>query len=45
MGAAALIAVLFLAEEIPTVRRDIYENLPIIGSYWNRAVPPEDNPF
>jgi Ubiquinol-cytochrome-c reductase complex subunit (QCR10) len=44
-GAAALIALLFLGEEIPTVNRDIFQKIPIIGGYWEKTVPPEDNPF
>jgi len=44
-GATALIAVGFLMEEVPVVRKDIFLNLPIIGSYWSREVAPEDNPF
>jgi Ubiquinol-cytochrome-c reductase complex subunit (QCR10) len=45
MGATALIALLFFAEEIPTVKKDIFQNLPIIGGYWVKTVAPEDNPF
>jgi hypothetical protein len=44
-GAAALVALLFLAEDIPTVKRDIYQNIPIIGGYWKKEIAPEDNPF
>lgn len=44
-GAAALLAVAFLMEDVPVVRKDIYQNLPIIGHYWDRTVAPEDNPF
>jgi len=44
-GVATGIAVVFFGEEIPPMRRDILERLPIIGSYWNRDIPPEDNPF
>jgi Ubiquinol-cytochrome-c reductase complex subunit (QCR10) len=44
-GAAAAIAVAFLMEDVPVVRKDIFMNLPIIGSYWDRKVAPEDNPF
>jgi hypothetical protein len=45
MGAAAVVALLLFAEEIPTVRRDIFQKIPIIGDYWVKTVPPEDNPF
>ena len=44
-GAAALIAAAFLMEEVPVVRKDIFLNIPIVGQYWDRTVPPEDNPF
>jgi hypothetical protein len=45
MGAAAGTALLFLAEDIPVVRKDIFLNIPIIGSYWEKTIAPEDNPF
>jgi hypothetical protein len=45
MGAAAVIYVLFLAEEIPSVSRDILQKIPLVGDYWVKEVPPEDNPF
>jgi hypothetical protein len=44
-GATALIAVAFLMEDVPVVRKDIFMNLPIIGSYWSREIAAEDNPF
>jgi hypothetical protein len=44
-GAATLLALLFLMEDIPIVRRDILTKIPIVGSYWEHTVPPEDNPF
>jgi len=44
-SAATAIALLFFMEDIPPVRRDIFQKIPIIGSYWDRTVPPEDNPF
>jgi hypothetical protein len=42
---ATVIVLAFLMEEVPPVRKDIFMNIPIIGSYWDREVPPEDNPF
>jgi hypothetical protein len=44
-GAAALLAVAFLFEEVPVVRKDIFMNIPVIGSYWEKHIAPEDNPF
>lgn len=44
-GAAAGVALLFFAEEIPPVRKDILLNVPVFGDYWKREVAPEDNPF
>ncbi|KAF2664845.1 hypothetical protein BT63DRAFT_482756 [Microthyrium microscopicum] len=44
-GAAAGIALIFFAEEVPPVRRDILEQIPVIGGYWKREIAPEDNPF
>ncbi|KAI9833546.1 MAG: hypothetical protein M1826_007160 [Phylliscum demangeonii] len=44
-GAAGLLAVLYLAEGIPRVRRDIFQKIPVLGEYWVREIPPSDNPF
>jgi hypothetical protein len=44
-GAATAVALLLFMEEVPPVRRDIFEKIPIIGGYWDRTVPPEDNPY
>jgi ubiquinol-cytochrome-c reductase complex QCR10 subunit len=44
-GVATGIALLLFMEDIPVVRRDIFLNIPIIGKYWEKTVPPEDNPF
>jgi hypothetical protein len=43
--AATAVALLLFMEEVPPVRRDIFEKLPIIGGYWKREVAPEDNPY
>jgi hypothetical protein len=45
MGVAAGIAVVFFAEEIPPMRQDVLQNIPLIGSYWKKEIAPEDNPF
>ena len=44
-GVAAGVFAVFFFGEIPKVRQDILSKLPIVGSYWVREVPPEDNPF
>lgn len=44
-GGAAGVFALFFFGEVPRVRHDILEKVPIIGPYFHREVPPEDNPF
>jgi len=44
-GAVAGVFALFFFAEVPKVRHDIMEKMPIIGSYFTVEVPPEDNPF
>jgi Ubiquinol-cytochrome-c reductase complex subunit (QCR10) len=44
-GAATAVALLLFMEEVPPVRRDVFEKIPIIGGYWDRTVLPEDNPY
>ena len=44
-GAAAGIFALFFFGEVPKVRKDILQKVPIIGPYFIREVAPEDNPF
>ncbi|TGZ82530.1 hypothetical protein EX30DRAFT_339819 [Ascodesmis nigricans] len=47
-GGVALLAVLFIGEGIPRVQRDVLQNIPVIGSYWDperRKIPASDNPF
>jgi len=44
-GIAAGCFALFFFGEIPRVRTDILSKVPVIGPYWVREVPPEDNPF
>ena len=39
---AGLIALFFLGE-VPRVREDILMNIPVVGSYWERSIAPEDN--
>lgn len=44
--AAALgLGALFFVSDVPRVRIDIMEKLPIIGDHFKKEVPPEDNPF
>jgi len=44
-GVAAGVFALFFFGEVPKVRNDILTKIPIVGEYWIREVPPEDNPF
>jgi hypothetical protein len=37
------ISALYFFGEVPRVRQDILVHIPVIGSYWERSVPPEDN--
>lgn len=45
MGAAAGFFVVFLAEEIPPMRKDVLQKIPLVGWYWEKNIAPEDNPF
>ncbi|EZF23841.1 hypothetical protein H112_03545 [Trichophyton rubrum D6] len=45
MGAATGIFAIFFLGDVPRIREDILMNIPIIGSYWDRLIAPEDNPF
>lgn len=36
---------LFFFSEVPRVREDIMRKVPILGDYFIREIPPEDNPF
>lgn len=44
-GVAAGVFALFFFGEVPKVRNDILSKIPIVGDFWVREVPPEDNPF
>jgi hypothetical protein len=44
-GAVAGIFALFFFGDVPKVRKDIMQQIPIIGGYWVKEIPPEDNPF
>lgn len=44
-GVSAGIFALFFFAEVPKVRKDILVKLPVVGEYFVREVPPEDNPF
>lgn len=44
-GAAGGIFALFFFSEVPKVRKDILIKIPLIGDYYIREIPPEDNPF
>ncbi|KAF2800479.1 hypothetical protein K505DRAFT_320461 [Melanomma pulvis-pyrius CBS 109.77] len=43
-GVAGIFALFFFAE-VPRVRVDIMQKVPILGSYFVVEIPPEDNPF
>ncbi|CAI4210936.1 unnamed protein product [Parascedosporium putredinis] len=45
-GAAALVAVLFLASGIPRVHKDVLSHVPVVGKLTEKpTVPESDNPF
>lgn len=44
-GAAFGIMGVFFIADIPRFRIDVMEKLPMIGPYFHKEVPPEDNPF
>ncbi|KAM5454997.1 hypothetical protein McanCB49686_003913 [Microsporum canis] len=44
-GAATGIFAVFFLGDTPRIREDILMNIPLIGSYWERSIAPEDNPF
>lgn len=44
-GVSAGIFALFFFGEVPKVRNDILQKMPVIGDYFVREIPPEDNPF
>jgi len=44
-GASAGVAVVFFADSITRLRNDVYSKLPVIGSYYDDSVDPEDTPF
>lgn len=43
MGAATGIFAIFFLGDVPRIREDILMNIPVIGSYWDRSIAPEDN--
>ncbi|EFR00049.1 hypothetical protein MGYG_03055 [Nannizzia gypsea CBS 118893] len=45
LGTATGIFAVFFLGDTPRVREDILMNIPLIGSYWERSIAPEDNPF
>ena len=44
-GVSAGIFAIFFFGEVPKVRNDILAKMPVIGDYFVREIPPEDNPF
>ncbi|KAI9839323.1 MAG: hypothetical protein M1819_003318 [Sarea resinae] len=43
-GVAGIFALYFFSD-VPRVRRDIMQKLPLIGEHFIREIPPSDNPF
>jgi hypothetical protein len=43
-GVAGFFAIFFLSD-VPKVRKDILQKIPIIGDYFVKETPPSDNPF
>ncbi|TQB68505.1 hypothetical protein MPDQ_003354 [Monascus purpureus] len=44
-GVAAGVFALFFFGDVPRVRVDILQRIPVVGGYWKREIAPEDNPF
>ncbi|PSS25472.1 hypothetical protein M430DRAFT_16190 [Amorphotheca resinae ATCC 22711] len=44
-GGVAGFFALFFFGEVPRVRQDILQKVPVIGSYFVREIPASDNPF
>lgn len=44
-GGVAGVFALFFFSDVPRVRIDIMEKIPIIGARFKKEIPPEDNPF
>jgi len=44
-GAATGLFVFFMFAEIPRVSKDIAEKIPVVGPWFHKETPAEDNPF
>ena len=44
-GASGLFFLLFFFNDVPRVRKDIWEKVPVIGEWYHKETPPEDDPF
>lgn len=44
-GGTGLFFLFFFLNDVPRVREDIWEQMPMIGDYYHKETPPEDNPF
>ncbi|KAL2003779.1 hypothetical protein VTN02DRAFT_2273 [Thermoascus thermophilus] len=44
-GVSTVVFCLFFFGDVPRVRQDILQKIPVLGEHWNRTIPPEDNPF
>ncbi|KAL1976817.1 hypothetical protein VTN31DRAFT_3099 [Thermomyces dupontii] len=46
LGASIGFVALYFVGEVPRVRRDVWARvLPFLSGYFDRSIPPEDNPF
>ncbi|KUJ10393.1 uncharacterized protein LY89DRAFT_740109 [Mollisia scopiformis] len=43
-GVAGFFALYFFSD-VPKVRKDIWQKVPLIGQHFVKEVPPSDNPF
>jgi hypothetical protein len=42
-GITAGLFALYFFGEVPRVRKDILTKTPVVGGYWERSIPAEDN--
>lgn len=44
-GAVGGAVVLYFLADVPRIRKDIMQKIPLLGDYFVKEIPPEDNPF
>ncbi|KAF2423188.1 hypothetical protein EJ08DRAFT_596329, partial [Tothia fuscella] len=44
-GVAAGIFAVFFFAEVPKMRKDVMQKIPVLGDYFQEEIAPEDNPF